>query len=157
MSELIKVLLTAMAPISELRGAIPLAVGAYHWPIWQSYFVAVIGNIIPVIFILWLLEPVSKFLCQHSKLMARFFKWLFERTRLKHTQKFERWGAVALISFVAIPLPITGAWTGSVAAFVFGIPYKKSLVLITSGVLIAGIIVSLITTGTISFLNFLIK
>ena len=75
----------------------------------------------------------------------KFFTFLFERTRRKHSKKFEKWGALALITFVAIPLPITGGWSGALAAFVFGIPFKKALPLIFSGVIIAGVIVTGLT------------
>ncbi len=134
-------LLIAMLPIAELRGAIPMAVGVYHLSPLAAYFLAVIGNIIPVIFILWLIDPISGFLMKKVKLCRRFFSWLFERTRANHSHKFEKWGALALITFVAIPLPMTGGWTGALAAFVFGIPFKKALPLISLGIMIAGVIV----------------
>jgi len=141
------VILTAMLPISELRGAIPLALGVYKMSIPQTYLFAVLGNIIPVIFLLWFLEPVSKFLMKRSTIFNKFFTWLFERTRRKHKKAIQKWGPVALILFVAIPLPITGGWTGSVAAFVFGIPFKKALPLIFLGILIAGVVVTLASLG----------
>ena len=105
----------------------------------------------PIHFILWLLEPIAKFLRKHSKRMDKFFDWLFTKTRNKHNKKFERWGALALIGFVAIPLPMTGSWTGALAAFIFGVKYLPALLLILLGVLIAGGIVSLITLGVVRF------
>ncbi|MBU1119048.1 small multi-drug export protein [Patescibacteria group bacterium] len=143
-------MMTAMLPIGELRAALPIALTVYNMPFWEAYLFSVAGNLIPVAFILWFLDPVSKWLMKHSKLMNRFFTWLFDRTQKKHTKKFEKWGVIALITFVAIPLPITGAWTGSVAAFVFGIPFKKAFPLIAIGVLIAGIIVGAMTLGVAS-------
>lgn len=143
----IATLLIAMIPVGELRGAIPVAIGAFNLSPLAAYCWAVIGNMIPVVLLLWLLEPVSRWLMAHSKLFNRFFNWLFERTRKKHTKKFEKWGALALITFVAIPLPITGGWTGTVAAFVFGIPFKRALGLIFVGVLLAGVIVTALTVG----------
>ena len=83
-------------------------------------------------------------------MFSRFFDWLFERTRRKHSKRFETYQELALLFFVAIPLPITGAWSGSVAAFVFGIPAKKAIPFIIMGVLVSGVIVSLITQGIIS-------
>ncbi|MCK4860269.1 MAG: small multi-drug export protein [Candidatus Omnitrophica bacterium] len=144
------VLLISMLPISELRGAIPIAISVYKMSASAAFFWAVLGNIIPVIFILWLLKTVSNFLSHHSYFFNRFFVWLFERTRRNHSRKFERFKDLALVILVAIPLPFTGAWTGSLAAFVFGIPIKKALPLIILGVLIAGVIVSLVTIGVIS-------
>ncbi len=148
-SELI-VLLTSMLPISELRGAIPLAVGVYNMSVAVAFFWAVLGNIIPVIFILWFLKAVSRFLSHRIYFFNRFFNWLFERTRQKHTHKFDRWRNLALVILVAIPLPFTGAWTGALAAFVFGVPIKKAFPLIVVGILIAGVIVSCLTAGIIN-------
>ncbi len=141
----VKTLLIAMSPIVELRGSIPMALGVYHLPVWSSYLFSVLGNIIPVVFILFLLKSVSGFLMRHSNFFNRFLSWLFERTRKKHSAKFERWEEFALIVLVAIPLPFTGAWTGSLCAFVFGIPFKKAFPLIVIGVVIAGLITTLIT------------
>lgn len=143
-------LLISMLPISELRGAIPIAISVYNMSALSAFFWAVLGNIIPVIFILWLLERVSNFLSHHIYFFNRFFIWLFENTRRKHSKKFERWRDLALVILVAIPLPFTGAWTGALAAFVFGVPIKRAFPLIVLGVLIAGVIVSLITVGIIS-------
>jgi uncharacterized membrane protein len=143
-------LLISMLPISELRGAIPIAISVYNMSVLSAFFWAVLGNIIPVIFILWLLERVSNFLSHHIYFFNRFFAWLFENTGRKHLKKFERWKEFALVILVAIPLPFTGAWTGSLAAFVFGIPIKRAFPLIVLGILIAGVIVSLVTVGIIS-------
>lgn len=148
----LNVLFTAMLPISELRGAIPLALGVYKMSVGTAYLLSVLGNIIPVIFLLWLLEPVSKFLMKHSAIFNKFFTWLFERTRRRHKAAIQKWGPIALVFFVAIPLPITGGWTGSVVAFVFGIPFKKALPLIFLGILIAGVVVTLASLGIIKII-----
>ena len=142
--------LIATIPVAELRVSIPVALSSFNMPWVSAYFFSVLGNIFPIIFLLWWLEPISKFLSRHFKIMAKFFNWLFNRTRKKHSQKFDKWGAIALITFVAIPLPITGGWTGAAAAFVFGIPFKKALPWIFLGVLIAGVIVTVASLGFIS-------
>ena len=147
----LKTLLIAMSPILELRGSLPIALGVYNLPVWSAFLFSIIGNLIPVFFLLWFLESVSKFLSRHFYFFHRFFTWLFEKTRKKHTKKFERWEEFALIILVAIPLPFTGAWTGSLCAFVFGIPFKKALPLIALGVIIAGLIVTSVTLGVINF------
>ena len=141
----------SMLPVSELRGAIPLAIGVYNLNPVETYFIAVIGNIIPVIFILKYIDSVSKYLMSRSKFFNKFFTYLFEHTRKKHNGKFEKWGALALITFVAIPLPITGGWSGAIAAFVFGIPFKKALPLISFGIMIAGVIVMGLSLGVWGF------
>ena len=151
-TEEIKTILTAMTPIFELRGSIPLALTVFNLPIWSAFLLSILGNLIPVIFILWFLEFVSNFLSNRSLMFKRFFNWLFERTKRNHQKKFDKWQSLALLILVAIPLPLTGAWTGSLVAFVFGIPKKKAFLLISIGVLIAGVIVTLSTLGIIKII-----
>jgi len=136
-----------MLPVSELRGAIPLAIGVYDIDPVKAYAISVIGNMVPVLFVLLLVDKVSATLSKKFVFFERFFGWLFEHTRMKNADRFQKWGSLALVAFVAIPLPVTGAWSGSIAAFVFGIPFKKSFPLIFAGVLIAGLIVSGLTLG----------
>ena len=152
LTEIIKIFFTAMTPIGELRASIPLGLSILHQPWLLVFVVSVIGNMIPPVFILWLFPKISRWLMSHSKLMNRFLTWLFERTRKKTRDKIEKYGDLALIIFVAIPLPNTGAWTGTLAAWLFGIPMKRALPNVFYGVLIAGVIVTLITTGLINFL-----
>ena len=150
MSPKIIIFLLSMLPISELRGAIPLGVKVYDIPIWTAFFWAVIGNIVPVILILFGLDfLVNKILVHKVYFFNRFFTWLFEKTKRRHIKKFERWKDFALVVLVAIPLPFTGAWTGALAAFVFGIPPRRAIPLIVIGVLVAGLVVSLATMGII--------
>ena len=145
--EILIIFLSAIAPISEIRGAIPLGILVYDFPIWLVFIVAIIGNLIPVVLILWYLETVSNFLREKSCFFEKFFSWLFEYTRKKHHKKVEKYASWGLLIFVAIPLPFTGAWSGALTAFVFGIEKKKALAIISLGVLIAGIIVTLTTLG----------
>lgn len=148
----ISVFLISMLPIAELRGAIPLGLTIYNLPVWSAFVFSVLGNLIPVLFIIWILDLlINKFLIHKIYIFNRFFSWLFKRTRSKHSEKFEKWRDFALIVLVAIPLPFTGAWTGALAAFVFGIPIKKAFPLIGLGVLIAGVVVTLITLGILNF------
>ncbi len=139
----------ATLPVSELRGAIPFAISSgMNWQ--KAYLIAVAGNFLPVIPILLLLGRVSEWLMARFAIFNRFFNWLFNRTRAK-SNLIERFEAVGLIFFVAIPLPVTGAWTGCVAAFLFRIPLKHSIPAITAGILISGTVVTLASLGVISF------
>ena len=140
--------LIAMSPVFELRGAIPLAIGLYGLPVWSAYFFAVVGNLVPSLSIL-LIGVLSNWLSHKFSFFDRFFTWLFARTRSQHAKKFERYKDFALILFVAIPLPFTGVWTASLAAFVFGIPFRRAFPLIAIGAIIAGIIVTLLTLGVL--------
>ncbi len=139
--------LIATLPVSELRGAIPwaLTAGGLGWQ--QAYFYAVLGNFLPVIPLLLLLEPVSLRLRKYS-MWNKFFTWLFERTR-RRSRVVERYEAFGLALFVAIPLPVTGAWTGTVAAFLFGIRFKLAVPAILAGILIAGVVVTLASLGVL--------
>ena len=145
-----------MLPISELRGAIPVGIGLYELPVLTTVFMALVGNIVPVLFILYAFEWFYTISSRNSTLFQHFFEWLFKRTRHRFEGKYKKYGDLALILFVAIPLPITGAWTGSLAAFLFGIPPRRALPLIALGVVIAGVVVTLITTGVLESLEFLV-
>jgi uncharacterized membrane protein len=110
---------------------------------------AVLGNMIPVVPLLLFIEPVSNWLRRHIAPGDRFFQWLFARTRRKTEAGMRKYGVfIGLMIFVAIPLPVTGAWTGSIAAFLFGVKFRYSLPAILMGVLIASIVVSILTYGT---------
>lgn len=154
LSPRIATLFTAMIPIGELRASIPIALSTYGMNIYETFIISVIGNMIPVIAILWILDPVSKFLMKRFNLARRFFNWLFSYTRRRHSKRFEKYEGFALAVFVGIPLPVTGGWTGALIAFVFGIPPKKALLDIFLGVLMAGIIVTVVyqTVGYVRFI-----
>lgn len=146
--QMLIVLLLAALPVSELRGAIPVAISLYHFDPVIAYLLGVLGNVLPVPFWLKLLEPVTSLLRRSSPL-DRLIAWLFARTRRRHSATVERMGALALVLLVAIPLPATGAWTGALVAHVFGIPFRYALPLIVVGVGIAGVIVTLATLGVL--------
>jgi len=142
-------------PISELRGGLPMALEVFHFPLWKAFLICVAGNFFPVIFILIFLEKISVFL-RRWKIFDRFFEWLFTRTRKKFEGSYAAWGSLALVVFVGIPLPMTGAWTGSLAAFLFGIPKAKGAILNLLGIILAGIIVSFAVFGTVSIFKIFI-
>jgi len=147
----VSVLIISMTPIFELRGSIPVGVGIYKMGILETYFWAVLGNMIPVIFLVYFLETVSTWLSKRFIFWKKFFDWLFQRTRKRAGDKIEKYGSWGLFFLVAIPLPVTGGWTGSAAAFIFGIEKKKAIGVIFCGILTAGIIVTLLTIGIFSF------
>jgi len=135
------VVVVAMVPIIELRGAIPLGHFLDLGTV-PSYWWAVLGNLLPVPIILWLLPPTAAWAERHWAWLHRVIERLSTYTERRHSKRFERLRDLALITFVAIPLPVTGAWSGSLAAYVFGVRRGRALLLITVGVMIAGIIVS---------------
>ena len=146
MNELI-IILAGATPIIELRGAIPFAMTEFQMLPLKAFSLSVFGNLLPIIPLLFFLNNFSAFLMRKNKHLERFLIWLFERTRKQHTKKFEVWGSLALFLFTAIPLPLTGAWSASVAAFVFGVDFGKAMTFISLGVLTAGVIVLALTIG----------
>ena len=143
------VFIVAMLPFSELRGAIPLAIAEYSMTPAEAYLLGVMGNLVPVVFLLYFLGPIEQRL-RFIKVFDRFFESLFHRTRRKHSERIDRYGALGLVTFVAIPLPVTGAWTGCAAAYVFGIQKRYSFPAIVLGVVIAGLIVTSLTHGVVN-------
>lgn len=143
------IFLIAMSPIVELRGAIPVALGVYNLPVWSAFLIAVLGNLVPALLIPFYGKG-SALLSSRFAVFERFITWLFERSRRRHGKAFETFKSFALITLVAIPLPFTGVWTASLAAFVFGIPFKKAFLLISVGVIIAAVIVTLLSLGILS-------
>ncbi|HNU40574.1 MAG TPA: small multi-drug export protein [Methanothrix sp.] len=140
------VLLAAALPVSELRGAIPLAIGVYGYDPWQAYLLAVLGNLLPVVPLLLFLGPVSDWLRRFT-FWDKFFTWLFSRTRRKYIREHESFSLTALALFVAVPLPVTGAWTGCAIAFLVGFRFWPAFVAISAGVLLAGVIVTATVLG----------
>lgn len=147
----IATLLIAILPIAELRGAIPIGIAGFGLAWWEAFLWAVAGNMIPAILLVWLLEPISKFLSNHVSFFKKFFDWLFERTKKKFYDRHQKFGDLALVLFVGVPLPVTGVWTGSVAAFLFGIPFKRAVPLMLAGVLISATIVTTLTVTVGAF------
>lgn len=149
------VIFISAVPVIELRGSIPVAIGIFGMDPTLALVLAVIGNMLPVAIIFYFLEPVSEFLSKHSKLFARFFNWLFNRVDRQGNERVEKYKDLALMSFVAIPLPLTGAWTGTAAALVLKYPFKNAFFSILFGVIIAGLIVTFLTLSGIHFLDWI--
>lgn len=142
----LKVVGVAALPILELRGAIPLGF-SLGVPLGRLYFLAFLGNLIPVLPLLLFFKYFFHHL-ENIKFIGKFFKWWFRRVERK-SKLVERWGFWGLVLFVAIPLPVTGAWTGAAAATLFEIRIKKAFLAIFLGTAIAGVIVSLVVNGVV--------
>jgi uncharacterized membrane protein len=138
----------SMVPIVELRGAIPIAEGL-NLPFLQSYLICILGNMIPVPFIFLFARKVLEWGCDKPVIGGIFTFCLEkgERGGQKLTQKAGRGLYVALLLFVGIPLPGTGAWTGTLAASFLDMDYKKSVIAVLGGVLLAGIIMGTLSAG----------
>ena len=134
----------SMLPITELRAAVPIGISVYHLSVPVTWIMAVIGNLVPSFFLLLLLPRLHDWILR-QKFIGPVFKKKLESAERYFSGKHAKYGAIAIVLFVGIPLPMTGAWTGSLAAFIFKIPFKKSFPLIALGVAIAATIVMLLT------------
>ncbi len=142
------VFLVSMVPIVELRGAIPIAVGMGLDKL-PSFIIAIIGNMIPVPFIYLFARKVLTW-GKDKKIIGKFCNFCLKKGE-KGGQKLEAKAGkglyVALLLFVGIPLPGTGAWTGTLAASILNMDFKKSVIAVTLGVLLAGLIMMAISFG----------
>lgn len=127
----------SMFPIVELRGAVPVGV-AFGIDSWKLYLIAVLGNMLPIPFVLWLARPIINF-CLNSRFLKKFGNWLQNKVD-KNADEIVKYGTWGLMIFVAIPLPGTGAWTGALVAALLDLRIKKAVPSILLGVMIAGII-----------------
>lgn len=143
------VMICSMIPIIELRGAIPLG-AALGMPWWLNYICAVVGNMIPIPFILLF---IRKFIAWMTASRVKFFNkiggWLTRKAE-KNREKIEKYSFWGVCLFVAIPLPVTGAWTGSLVAAMIDMKFWKALLSCLFGVMIAGVIMTLASYGVVA-------
>lgn len=162
---LIKYLLVffiSMVPLIEIRASIPYALAVIDGGVNLNFFlccvIAVVGNMLPVPFIFFFARKVLEW-GKDKKIIGKFFTWCLEKGHKGGTTLMEKTGKGvywALFLFVGIPLPGTGAWTGTLAASILDMDFKKSVMAIICGVILAGTIVGLICTGVLGVLNFLL-
>ena len=142
-----KTLLTAMLPILEIRGAIPVGIALGLDP-WVAFAVGFVGNMLPIPILILLTRHVIEWLKKHN-ILVRFTDWLEDKGS-KGAQKVQRYSFWGLFILVAIPLPGTGAWTGALVASLLDMRLKRALPAIAMGVAVAGFIVLAVTYGVIS-------
>ncbi len=147
------VFLCSMVPIIELRGAIPMG-AALDIPFYTNYIISVVGNMIPVPFILLFIRHVLNWMKKVPKI-DKIALWI-ENKAEKNKAKVLKYATFGLYVFVALPLPGTGAWTGALVAAMLDIRMRKALPTILLGVMTAGVIMTLASYGAIGFLKFLL-
>ncbi len=148
-------MLLATLPFSELQGSIPFAIKVFHLKPLVAFFWSVIGTSLPVLAILWFMKPIRAMAHKYSPFIDKLLDWVccHVQKKLKGKETLE---GVALMLFVSIPLPGAGAWSGAILAFLLGFSFKRAFPFIFLGIIIAGIIVTLISTGLIKGLDFLL-
>lgn len=144
---MLKTLVTAMMPILEIRGAIPVGVASGLDP-WLAFAVGFVGNMLPIPILILLTRKIIEWLKKHNMLI-KLTAWL-ENKGSKGAQKVQKYSFWGLFILVAIPLPGTGAWTGALVASLLDMRLKRALPAIAMGVAVAGLIVLLVTYGVIS-------
>ena len=150
LKHLLYILGISMVPVIEFRGAIPVGL-RLGMPFWTVFLTALIGNLLPVPILILFTRQVFEWLRKKSPLLERFVSRMERKAEAKR-ELVDRYKFLGLFILVAIPLPGTGAWTGSLVSAVFGIDLRHALPAIALGVLTAGIIVSVISYGVSIFL-----
>lgn len=142
--------LVSMIPVVELRGGIPFGVAA-GLPVWAAFLAAVIGNLIPVPFIIVYIRRIFQWMRDKLPSLNRVVDALERKAHLKG-RRVNKYKYLGLALFVAIPLPGTGAWTGSLAAAFLDMPLRKAIPSVIAGVVAAGMAISILTYGIASLI-----
>lgn len=148
-SELI-VFITAAVPIFEVRASVPLGIIAYYLPPTTTLVLSIVGSVLPVFPLLWFLTYLTNHLRKIS-FFDRFFSWLFSHTRAK-SKLIEDLELVGLALFIAIPLPGTGVWTGTIAAYLLGLRWIPTFIAAIVGTTIASLLLLSASLGIINFI-----
>lgn len=149
MPKTLQIFLAGMTPYLNLKLAIPLGM-SFNMPLPKILFFAVAGDLVPALIILYLLGPFSNFLRKNSKPIDNFMEKIFTKTREKHFEKFQKYGAWGIFLFIATPLPGSGNITGGIMAFILGINYWRTAFIITAGTFVSAL---LITAGLESLVS----
>mgnify|MGYP001269328803 CR=1 FL=1 len=125
--EILTVILTSAAPIGELRLSIPLAMVTFNFTWYQAMAIGFLGNLIPVIVLPWILSKLGHVMLELPNPVRNIIIWRTKTLEKFNSTKLQIYGPVALIPFVVIPLPITGVWSASLAAWILDVPPSKSI------------------------------
>ncbi len=139
------VFIVSALPIFEIRGGVIAGLAVFELPLGDVMLYGFLGNIASVTPLLLFLEPITRWL-YGNRLADRLFHWLFARARRK-AEQVNRWGPLGLLFFTAIPLPVSGAWTATLIAIVLGVHRGRAIASIYAGIILAGVVVSLLTLG----------
>ena len=154
-SDLLMTALLSMAPISELRGAIPYAIIKNANPVFAYFYCVFFNSLIAPLFYLFILT-IHKLLLR-LQWYSGFFEKFIMKARDKVKNGVEKYGYFGIMLFVAIPFPLTGAYTGTAGAWVLGLGKRKTILAVTAGVAIAGLIVSLVLYFGVETFSFFTK
>lgn len=145
----VTVFLISMTPVLEQRVALPLAIIGFHMPIWKALLITFVGNIIPVLLLLFFADNFHRWVKRNS---GTFFgrAWVKKLDKAQHSfAKYERYGLIGLAIFIILPLPGSGIFTGTMVAFLMGVPFRHSWPYITAAVLGSAIVTLFISMGVV--------
>lgn len=149
LGNLLSTFLISMAPVVELRGGIPWGV-AHDLPLWEAYVTALLGNMLPVPFVILFMRHLLNWMKRFNRIGALAER--LEARAISKGEKLEKYEAFGLFLLVAIPLPGTGAWTGALVASVFNMRLKRAFPIIMLGVMAAGVLMLLLSHGVFNML-----
>lgn len=132
----------SMVPIVELRGAIPLAMGVYHFSALQAILLAIVGNMIPAVVIVYGWGTIITLLQRRFPKFHGFMSRYHDRLHTKWQNSIDTYGPWALALFVAIPLPLSGVWSGALVAWIFSLHRTQAVLAIFAGVCVAAVLVA---------------
>ena len=155
MPDELKTFLLAMTPLGELRLSIPVGIGQYDlaWPLVLALSIA--GNLLPVPFLLWGLRTAGARVERMENVLGSLLRWRTRTVQERWGPRIRRYGFPAIVLIVAIPLPLTGAWTGSLAVWALHVPVARGIPAIAVGVVIAGAVVTGATLAGIELFKLL--
>lgn len=145
-------IILASLPVTELRLSIPVATTMWELPLLSAMMLSMAGNALPFFPLFFGLKFLRKFVANHLPIFTQWLDKYIDRAHNKIRGSYEKYGALALCFFVAIPLPMTGVWTATLAAVALKVQFKYAASGILSGVILAGFIVSIITATGIKIL-----
>ncbi|MCF7836422.1 small multi-drug export protein [Candidatus Gracilibacteria bacterium] len=143
--------LFGMTPIGEIRAAVIWGMTYGKLSSAEALFWGYLGNVLVAVLIVLLLPKIAEFARQHFQPINHIFRKVFAKTRKKHSKNFLRFAELSLLILVAVPLPGSGAYTGALVAWLFGVKPKVAIPLIAVGIFLAGLIVLGLTNGGLAF------
>ncbi len=143
--QILKIFFVSMLPIGELRVSIPLGVISYHWPYWLAFLIGILGNLVFIYPLTLLLDTLLLKWVERGWFGYKLLQKMLIRAQAKTKDAYQKWAKWGLTVFVAIPLPLTGAWTGTVGARLLGLSRRDTCFYVGLGVVMAGVIVTLAT------------
>lgn len=149
----VAVALMAMFPLAGVQVSVPVGIGAFHLPAWEAAVFSLTGSALAALLLLWLLPGAARLLSRIG-FMRRFFAWLFSHTQKRFANTKARYGImIGLILYIALPTPGSGVWTGSMIAFLFGLPFGRAFGIIMLGMIGATVVVTVPSAGIFSFVR----